>query len=41
MTDLFNNLDLEPFLISFKLAAITTIILFFIAIPLSWYLSQT
>lgn len=35
------NLDFEPFLISFKLAFYTTLILFFIAIPLSWYLSQT
>ena len=35
------NLDFEPFLISFKLAFITTLILFFIAVPLSWYLSQT
>lgn len=41
MIELIKNLDWEPFLISFKLAAITTIILFFIAIPLSWYLSQT
>lgn len=40
MTDL-NTLDFEPFLISFKLAAITTIILFIIALPLAWYLSQT
>jgi len=34
-------LDLEPFVISFKLASITTIILFIIAIPVSWWLSQT
>lgn len=35
------DLEFEPFLVSFKLAFITTIILFFIAVPLSWYLSQT
>ncbi|OIO15301.1 MAG: hypothetical protein AUJ81_07450 [Helicobacteraceae bacterium CG1_02_36_14] len=34
-------LDFEPFLLSFKLAGLTTLILFFIAIPLSWCLSQT
>lgn len=41
MIDLFMNLNWYPFLISFKLAFYTTLILFFIAIPLSWYLSQT
>ncbi len=35
------NLDLEPFILSFKLACITTVILFIIALPLAWYLSQT
>ena len=35
------NLDLEPFILSFKLALITTIILFIISLPLAWYLSQT
>jgi len=34
-------LDLEPFLLSLKLASITTFILFFIAVPLGWWLSQT
>jgi molybdate transport system permease protein len=34
-------MDFTPFLISFKLALVTTIILFFISIPLAWYLSQT
>jgi len=34
-------LDLEPFLLSFKLASLTTIILFFISLPLAWWLSQT
>ena len=36
-----NELDFTPFLISFKLAAVTTILLFLIALPLAWYLSQT
>lgn len=34
-------LDFEPFLLSFKLAGITTVILFVIAMPVSWWLSQT
>jgi molybdate transport system permease protein len=34
-------IDLQPFILSFKLAAITTLILFFIALPLAWFLSQT
>ena len=32
---------IEPFLISFKLASFTTIILFILCLPLAWYLSQT
>lgn len=36
-----SNLELEPFILSFKLALITTIILFIISLPLAWYLSQT
>ncbi|PHR55881.1 MAG: molybdate ABC transporter permease subunit [Arcobacter sp.] len=35
------GLDMEPFLLSFKLAGITTLILFLIALPISWWLSQT
>lgn len=35
------DLEFTPFLLSFKLAGMTTVILFFIALPLSWYLSQT
>ncbi|WP_421715718.1 molybdate ABC transporter permease subunit [Arcobacter arenosus] len=38
---MIENFDFEPFLISFKLAFFTTVILFIIALPLSWYLSQT
>ncbi|MEZ4694404.1 MAG: molybdate ABC transporter permease subunit [Aliarcobacter sp.] len=41
MSEIFQNLDLEPFIISFKLAFITTLILFFISLPLAWYLSQS
>ncbi len=36
-----NDLDLEPFLLSFKLAGVTTLILFIIALPIAWWLSQT
>ena len=36
-----SNLELEPFILSFKLALITTIILFIFSLPLAWYLSQT
>lgn len=35
------DIDFEPFFISFKLAAITTIVLFVISLPFAWYLSQT
>ena len=41
MIDLIMNLEWEPFLISLKLASYTTLILFFISIPLAWFLSQT
>ena len=34
-------IDLTPFLISFKLAFITTLILFIISVPIAWFLSQT
>lgn len=37
----WDTLDFEPFLISFKLAGLTTLILFIIALPLAWWLSQT
>ena len=36
-----STLNLTPFWLSFKLAGITTAILFVIATPLSWWLSQT
>lgn len=35
------NINLEPFLLSFKLASLTTIILFILSLPLSLYLSQS
>jgi molybdate transport system permease protein len=41
MLEMLSNMEFEPFLLSFKLAAVTTIILFLISIPLSWWLSQT
>lgn len=41
MLQTLQNLDFTPFLLSFKLAAVTTFILFIIALPLAWYLSQT
>ena len=36
-----SEIDFTPFWLSFKLASITTVILFIIAVPLSWWLSQT
>ena len=41
MLDTLINLDLTPFILSFKLAGLTTLILFIISLPLAWYLSQT
>jgi molybdate transport system permease protein len=34
-------MDFAPFLLSFKLATITTGLLFLVSLPLAWYLSQT
>ena len=34
-------MDFAPFLLSFKLAGLTTLILFIIALPFAWWLSQT
>jgi len=36
-----SDLEFTPFLLSFKLAAITTLVLFVLSIPLAWWLSQT
>ncbi len=41
MIEQLKTLDIEPFILSFKLAGITTFLLFIIAIPLAWYLSQS
>lgn len=41
MFELLSQIEWTPFLISFKLASITTLILFIIAVPLAWYLSLT
>jgi molybdate transport system permease protein len=35
------TIELEPFFLSFKLAGLTTLILFIVALPVSWWLSQT
>jgi len=34
-------INMTPFILSFKLAALTTLILFVVALPFSWWLSQT
>lgn len=41
MIEILESLEFVPFLISFKLAGLTTIILFIISLPLAWFLSQT
>jgi len=41
MIEILQKIEFAPFLLSFKLAAVTTIILFIVSIPLAWYLSQT
>jgi len=41
MLETLKTLDLTPFILSFKLAGITTVILFLLSLPLAWYLSQT
>ncbi len=37
----FSLIDFSPFLLSFKLAGLTTLILFVCSLPLAWWLSQT
>jgi len=34
-------MDFSPFILSFKLASLTALILFTVSLPLAWYLSQT
>ena len=41
MIETLKAMEFTPFLLSFKLAFITTVILFIISLPLAWYLSQT
>jgi len=41
MLEILQSLDFTPFMLSFKLAGLTTIILFMIGMPLAWFLSQT
>ncbi|ADG91712.1 molybdate ABC transporter, inner membrane subunit [Arcobacter nitrofigilis DSM 7299] len=41
MFETLKAIEFGPFILSFKLAFITTSILFVISLPLSWYLSQT
>jgi len=41
MFEILHSLEFEPFLLSFKLASITTFILFLFSVPLAWWLSQT
>lgn len=41
MIDILNSINFTPFLLSFKLAGLTTLILFVLCLPLAWYLSQT
>ena len=41
MIDTLLSMDFDPFILSFKLASITTFILLILSIPLAWYLSQT
>jgi len=38
---MLENLDFTPFLLSFKLAGLTTLILFVLSLPLAWTLSQS
>ena len=41
MIETLKAMEFAPFILSFKLAFVTTLILFFISVPLAWYLSQT
>ena len=41
MIETLLNLDFSPFILSFKLAGVTTFILLLLSIPFAWYLSQT
>lgn len=41
MLETLKTLELTPFILSFKLAGVTTLILFILSLPLAWYLAQT
>ena len=41
MIETFLELEWTPFLLSFKLAALTSVLLFFFSLPLAWMLSQS
>ena len=41
MLETLSAIEWSPFILSFKLAGITTLILFIISVPLAWWLSQT
>lgn len=41
MLETLQSIEYTPFILSFKLAAVTTIILFILSLPLAWHLSQT
>ncbi|WP_415397469.1 molybdate ABC transporter permease subunit [Sulfurimonas sp. CS5] len=41
MLEVLQSINLTPFTLSFKLAGITTLILFVLSLPLAWWLSQT
>ncbi len=41
MIETLKAMEFTPFILSFKLAFVTTLILFLISMPLAWYLSQT
>jgi len=41
MLEILQGLDLAPFVLSLKLASVTTLVLFLFCLPLAWYLSQS
>jgi len=41
MLEILSHINFTPFLLSFKLASVTTMILFIVCLPYAWYLSQS
>ncbi len=41
MFEILSHINFTPFLLSFKLAFVTTVILFVVCLPYAWHLSQT